>query len=317
MVRSRGFGVFVFVVCILATVQNFIVNSIGFLDAFTGSAFGCGHEWFQCNGRIIPVINSITTFIEFSHRVGVPILTILLLIAAVTSLMRYRKWREIPLFVSLSIFFVILEAVLGGLAVKYDEPPAVIATHFGVSLLAFVSVVLLTIYVRRAEHVYVEYCRDGRLLPLRGEPPLVWFRTFAWLGILVIYLAMYVGAYVSSSSAGDLFRGFPIPTERSGLPHHALLLDWAHRSIAGLLVLWMLTLVLWTGNMRESRPDLYRGAWFALSFVIAQAFSGAYLVLSHIGIIAFMFHVSIVTGLFVSVCYIAFQTVSPFRSTRV
>lgn len=283
------------------------------MDAYTGSAFGCGHEWFQCNGRIVPVINSIQTFIEFSHRVGVPILTILLLIAAVTSLMRYRRWREVPLFVSLSIFFVIVEAVLGGLAVQHDEPPAVIATHFGVSLLAFVSVFLLTVYVRRAERVYCEFLHSGRVIPLRGEMPPRAFRVFGWLGILVIYLAMYVGAYVSSSSAGVFFRGFPIPTERPGLPHHALLLDWTHRSIAGLLVLWMITLVIWTSKMRRERPDLYRGAWFAMAFVIAQAFSGVYLVLSHTSIGAFMLHVSIVTGLFVSLCFVAFQTLPPFH----
>ncbi|EJY57228.1 cytochrome oxidase assembly [Alicyclobacillus hesperidum URH17-3-68] len=313
MVKSRGFGVFVFVVCILASVQNFVVNSIGFLDAYTGSAFGCGHQWFECNGRWIPVIQSLQTFIEFSHRVGVPILTILLLVAAVSSIMRYRRWREISLFVGLSIFFVLLEAVLGGLAVVYNEPASVIATHFGVSLLAFASTVLLTIYVRRAERVYGTYLASGERKPLRDAAPSRGFQWFAWLGLPLIYLAMYVGAYISSSGAGDAFRGFPFPDE-SGIDnfHHARLLDWTHRSIAMILVIWMVALVARTYRTRRDRPDLYRGAWFAMIFVVLQAFSGVYLVLSHVSIQAFMLHVSIVTGLFVSLCYVAIQSLPPF-----
>ena len=317
MIRSRGFGVFVFVVAILSAVQNFIVNGIGFLDAYTGSAFGCGHEWFLCNGQVLPSLQalekSVSMFIEFMHRVGVPILTILLLVSAVGALLRYRGWREIQLFVSLSIFFVLLEAVLGGLAVVYNEPASVIATHFGVSLLAFACTVLLAIYVRRAERVYGEYLATGVKLPLRDPAPSVGFRWFAWLGVPILYLDMYIGAYISSSGAGDAFRGLPFPTE-SGIYnfHHALLLDWVHRSFALFLVLWMIALVAWTNRLKCERPDLFRGAVFALVFVVLQAFSGVYLIASHVSIQAFMLHVSIVSGLFVSLLFVAFQSVPPF-----
>lgn len=316
MVRSRGFGVFVLVVAILSAVQNFIVNGIGFLDAYTGSAFGCGHEWFLCNGQVVPSLEalekSLSMFIEFMHRVGVPILTVLLLVSAVGALLRYRGWREIPLFVGLSIFFVLLEAVLGGLAVVYNEPASVIATHFGVSLLAFACTVLLAIYVRRAERVYGEYVATGVKLPLRDAAPSAGFRWFAWLGVPILYLDMYIGAYISSSGAGDAFRGLPFPTE-SGIDfHHALLLDWVHRSFALFLVLWMIALVMWTNRMKRERPDLFRGALFALVLVVLQAFSGVYLITSHVSIQAFMLHVSIVSGLFVSLLFVAFQSVPPF-----
>ncbi|SIT03735.1 COX15/CtaA family protein [Alicyclobacillus vulcanalis] len=317
MVRSRAFGAFVFVVAILAAVQNFIVNGIGFLDAYTGSAFGCGHEWFMCNGQVIPSLqaleNSLSMFIEFMHRVGVPILTLLLLLSAVGSLLRYRGWREIQLFVGLSIFFVLLEAVLGGLAVVYNEPPSVIATHFGVSLLAFASTVLLAIYVRRAERVYGEYLATGVKLPLRDPAPSGPFRWFAWLGVPILYLDMYIGAYISSRGAGDSFRGLLIPTEPGGAfsVHEPLFLDWVHRSFALFLVLWMIALVSWTARFRRERPDLFRGALFALVFVVLQAFSGVYLIASHVSIQAFLLHVSIVSGLFVSLLFVAFQSVPP------
>lgn len=317
MVKSRGFGIFVYVIAVLSAVQNFIVNGIGFLDAYTGSAFGCGHEWFLCNGQFLPswqaLQKSLSMFIEFMHRVGVPILTVLLIVSAVGAVLRYRGWREIQVFVGLSIFFVLLEAVLGGLAVVYNEPASVIATHFGVSLLAFASTVLLAIYIRRAENVYPEYLETGVQRPLRDPAPSAGFRWFAWLGVPIIYLDMYIGAYISSSGAGDAFRGLPFPDETGIYDfHHALLLDWVHRSFALFLVLWMIALVWRTSRMRSERPDLFRGAVFALVFVVLQAMSGVYLIASHVSIQAFMLHVSIVSGLFVALLFIAVQSLPPF-----
>lgn len=188
-----------------------------------------------------------------------------------------------------------------------------IATHFGVSLLAFACTVLLAIYVRRAERVYDEYLATGVKLPLRDPAPSVGFRWFAWLGVPILYLDMYIGAYISSSGAGDAFRGLPFPAE-TGIYnfHHALLLDWVHRLFALFLVIWMIALVWRTSRMRSERPDLFRGAVLALVFVVLQAFSGVYLIASHVSIQAFMLHVSIVSGLFVSLLFVAFQSVPPF-----
>lgn len=311
MPKTRGLGTAVFVVSLLATIQTLLVNTMGFLDAFTGSAFGCGHEVFQCNGRIIPIIKSAQTFIEFYHRVGVPILTFLLLIAAVSASVRYRKWVEIRVFSALSVFFVILEAVLGGLAVKFNEPPAVIATHFGVSLLAFSSILMLTIYIRRVEGVRERSLELGVPQALRGAPSNRRFRFLAWISLPILYIAMYVGAYISSSGVGDEFRGWPLPTESATSPHHALMWDWTHRTIALFLVVWMIVLVVKGRQMHHERSDIGLGTWYALGFIILQSISGLFLVMSHTSIPAFLLHVTIVTGLFGSLCFVAVQTLPP------
>ncbi|WAH36512.1 COX15/CtaA family protein [Alicyclobacillus dauci] len=313
MPRGRGWGIAAFVLSLLATIQTFIVNSMGFLDAATGSAFGCGHEWLHCNNQIIPSQWGLHTAIEFMHRVGVPILTVLLLATIVLANVRYRKWIEIPIFSAISIFFVILEAFLGAMAVVHDEPPAVIATHFGVSLLAFSSSLLLTIYIWRAERVRRASLESGRLMPLREVNLTRGLRLWAWLAIPYIYIAMYVGAYISSSDAGDSFRGWPIPTESVTAPNDALALDWLHRSLALILVLWMVLLFVKAYRTRGERRDLYTGTVFALVFVVLQAFSGMYLVLTHMSLLAFLIHVSVITGLFGTLCFIAVQTLPPSR----
>lgn len=315
MPKGRGFGTAVFVVSLLATIQTLLVNTMGFLDAFTGSAFGCGHQWFLCNGRMIPIIESTQTLIEFFHRVGVPILTVLILVAAVSASVRYRKWIEIPIFSALSVFFVLLEALLGGLAVIFNEPPSVIATHFGVSLLAFSSILLLTIYIRRVEHVRERSLELSVPQPLRQSLPNRPFRVLAWVSIPILYLAMYVGAYISSSGVGDSFKGWPLPTETASAPNHALMWDYTHRAIALFLICWMIALVIKGRQMSKTRRDIHRGTWVALGFIVLQALSGIQLVNNHNSIPAFLLHVTIVTGLFGTLCFLAVQTLPAKRRT--
>lgn len=311
MPRSRGWGIVVFVLAILATFQTLVVNTMGFIDADTGSAFGCGHDWLTCNGQLIPTSWAQTTLIEYSHRLGVPILTILLLAAAIGAGVRYRKWIEIPLFAAISVFFVLLEAFLGALAVKFDEPPAVIATHFGVSLLAFSSVLLLTIYIWRAERVRQSSYDAQVPVSLRKELPKRRFRWWMWFVLPYIYVTMYVGAYISSAGLGHLFRGWPLPLESASTPHDGLALDWLHRALALMLVVWVLGIFVQAYRMRDTRVDLFRGAQLALFFVVLQAFSGLYLVASHVSLAAFLVHVTLITGLFGTVCFLSVQTLPP------
>lgn len=308
MPRTRRWGLVAFVLGILATIQTLIVNTMGFIDADTGSAFGCGHQWLTCNGQWIPTAWALTTLIEFSHRVGVPILTMLLLAVALLAGIRYRKWIEIPILAAISLFFVLLEAFLGAMAVVFEEPPAVIATHFGVSLLAFSSVLLLTVNIWRAERVRQASYEEQAALPLRSELPQRGFRLLVWLVLPYIYLEMYLGAFISSTNTGVDFRGIPIPTERINAPHFAFFLDWMHRSSALILVLWILAIFAQALNMRRQRLDLFRGSVIALVFVGLQALSGFYLVASHVTLLAFLSHVTVVTGLFGILCFLAFQT---------
>ncbi|EPZ43051.1 COX15/CtaA family protein [Alicyclobacillus acidoterrestris] len=317
MPRSRGWGIVVFVLGILSTIQTVIVNTIGFADADTNSAFACGHQWLTCNGQIIPSLVSWQTLIEYSHRINVPILTALLLVTAIMGSWRYRKWPEIPILSAISIFFVLLEAFLGAIAVVWSEPPAVIATHFGVSLLAFSSVLLLTINIARIEAVREASLKSGRPLPIRKPLPNRSYRWWAWLSGPYIYIAMYVGAYISSSSTGGLFRGIPVPDESPSAPHHALLLDWLHRSLAGVLLVWVIVLFVRAVEMRHERRDLLFASSFALGFTVLQAFSGLLLVATHVSLPAFLIHVSVVTGLFGSLCFLAMQTLPPTKGKPV
>ncbi len=299
------YAVVIRVLSVVTLIGLFAINIVGFIDTETGSAFGCGTQWPLCHGAIIPSVWGLHTIIEFMHRALVAVVTILLLGLAVTAWVAYRQWREVKVLILISVGFVFVQAALGAIGVVYGDPPAFLASHFGCSLLAFAGVVLLFIVLRKINRTMVEYERP---MPLHSDAVDPRFRFWVWFSLVYIYLAMYVGAYISSVGAGDQFRGWPFPTESYSAAHAALYLDWLHRSIALGLVLLMLRLFFLARGMRKDRPDLMVASVWTVVFVLAQAVSGALLVFSHVSLWAFLLHVSIISFLFTALCYLGMQT---------
>ncbi|GMA51169.1 hypothetical protein GCM10025857_25260 [Alicyclobacillus contaminans] len=142
---------------------------------------------------------------------------------------------------------------------------------------------------------------------LRPQLPDLRFRLWAWFSTVFTFIAMYVGAFVSSTGAGGRFQGWPLPAETYQVAGWAFELDVLHRTLALLLVLNLLLGVRWTWQFRRQRPDLFRGALTALICVCLQALSGMLLIATSLSIQAFLTHVTIVTGLFASMCYLSLQ----------
>ena len=124
----------------------FVVLVMGALVTNTGSAQGCGGSWPLCKGQFIPEM-AFQTLVEFSHRAVTGAETVLVLALALGTLVLYRQRREAQVLVPLMIVFLFLQALLGGLAVMFPESPAVLALHFGISLISFASVVLTAAFI--------------------------------------------------------------------------------------------------------------------------------------------------------------------------
>lgn len=291
------------VLAVLTLIGFFAVNTIGFVDTETGSAFGCGHQWPLCNGAVLPSHWGLKTIIEFSHRGLVGLATVLLLALLALVWWRYRQWVEARVLMILSLVFVVIEAGLGALGVKFSDPPFELAFHFGISLLAFNSILLLVLEIR-----YID--RAMRTAPqsptLRGETPRA-FRIWTVVAVIYTYVAMYLGAYVASSGDGHLFRGWPLPTESWHTAGTAMTVDWLHRMVALGLLLLAIWLCKLAGQTRGSRPDLFFGSLATLALVCIQALTGALLIATHIAMFAFLLHVTVVTFLFAAICYLMLQ----------
>ncbi len=295
----------------ITTFGLFLVNIFGFVDTETGSALGCGHDWPLCQGGILPTNWTFQAVIEFSHRMVVFAVGLLLFATAVIAWKRFKAWREVRVLIGFAVGGVLLESLFGALGVLLPDPPWLLAVHLGVAILAFTGSLLMTMLIRKIEKSGDEIYAVG-LRPMAVNQR---FKKYAWLSVVYTYAAMYFGAFVANTGYGGLFQGWPFPTESYAAVHTALLVDIAHRTIALGLLLLMIRLTVFGYKSRETRPDLYKGSITALVLVCMQAFSGGYLIMSHLSAPAFIIHVSIVSCLFATICYLAMQML-PNRMPR-
>jgi len=294
----------------VTTIGLFIVNLAGFIDTETGSAFGCGRQWPLCNGNVIPRTWGVQTLIEFSHRGLVGVVTVLLLGLAVLSWVCFRAWLEVRWLVILSVAFVFLEAFLGAMGVLFADPPAVLSIHFGVALIALGAAFLLTVVIGQILR-QVEPNRS-----LRVQTSDVWFANLSKIAFVLLYIAMYVGAYVSSSGDGAAFRGWPIPTESYAVAGSAFYIDILHRSLAACLIALLVYMTIRVHRLRKDRPDLYRGMIVTLVFALLQGMTGGLLIATHLRISVFLLHVSTVSLLFCGLSYVVLQTLPVPKRAR-
>src|SRR5947209_1075986 len=136
------------ILAIITSIGAYLMILLGVLVTTTGSGRGCGNSWPFCHGQIIPGVITIAGLIEYSHRVMASADGFLVLVLTVCAWLIYRKDFRVKLFAFMSLFFVLLQGVLGALTVAFEGTFALnwlLSIHFGLSLLAFASVILLTI----------------------------------------------------------------------------------------------------------------------------------------------------------------------------
>jgi cytochrome c oxidase assembly protein subunit 15 len=279
---------------VLATAGMFAVLVMGAAVTNTGSEQGCGKQWPLCHGQLIPQM-AIKTAIEFSHRAVVGVETILIIVLAVGSLLLYRRRREIQILAPLMVAFLFLQAGLGAWAVVYPQESAILALHFGVSLISFASVLLTAVYLFEV---------DNRR-ELRDHHVSSQLRLFTWGVAAFTYSVVYMGAYVRHTHAnlacGDwpLCNGSVVPPLRG-----TIATAFAHRVGAATLTMAIVGLVYWMSKVRVERPDLFGAAAMALVLVLLQGFSGALVVWTRLDIFSTLTHAGLVGLLFGDLAYL-------------
>ena len=94
-------------------VYNLFVVMWGAYVRATGSGAGCGRHWPACNGQIIPIDPSITTLIEYSHRLTSGISLIGAIILYWWAVKLWEKGQMVRKAAGWTLFFMITEGGLG------------------------------------------------------------------------------------------------------------------------------------------------------------------------------------------------------------
>ena len=92
---------------------NLLVILWGAYVRATGSGAGCGSHWPLCNGEVIPRSPQIETIIEFTHRLTSGLSLLLIILLFIWAWRAYPRGSTVRLGASLSMVFIITEALIG------------------------------------------------------------------------------------------------------------------------------------------------------------------------------------------------------------
>ncbi len=291
---------------VITTVGMFIVVAMGDLVTNAGAAEGCGRSWPLCHGQFVPTFTA-QTLIEFSHRAVVGLVSVGVIALAAGTFLRTPWRRETQILAPALVFFLVLQAVLGGMAVLWPQSPPVLALHLGISLIALATVLLTTALLLEEEQA--DRLRD-RPAPLR-------FRRLCWAALLYLYALVYLGAFVRHSNAQLACSGWPfcngalIPTLQG-----PVLINFGHR-LASLGAVVLFGYLYWSARpLRAQRPDLYWGSVAALLALLAQAGSGALVALSDMTLWSALLHGALISLVFSAVSYLCLHVLPRPRLAR-
>jgi heme A synthase len=203
----------------------YAVIVIGFIVRITGSGMGCGDDWPTCNGQIIPTLDSAEVVIEFGHRLAVMGLGLLVLAVVLVTLASRnepgasgRGGTVRPALLALGL--LVLQSLLGALAVKLELPSHTVVLHLGTGLGLLATLVVLGL-------------RAGVLGGLTARPEALERGRGGIVAALVLSaLVVLMGGMTATTGAFSSCLGFPLcngqiwPTSgEGGLAH----IHWTHR----------------------------------------------------------------------------------------
>jgi heme A synthase len=180
-----------------STIATLCLVAIGGLVRATKSGLGCGTDWPDCGGRVIPVFGSPAVAIEYAHRLAAAAVIVLIGTLAVIGLRRLRDRSGLGWLAATAFGLVLGQAVLGAIVVKLELDAISVVLHLGLAMTLLGVLVHLTI----KSHVL-----DGKLTPLPDGRAASRAR-FAAASVLLLLL---VGSYVSGRDAGYVFPDWPL-----------------------------------------------------------------------------------------------------------
>ncbi|RRJ67913.1 heme A synthase [Paenibacillus oralis] len=250
----------------------FVVLMAGAIVTKTGSGRGCGDDWPLCNGKFIPAY-TLESLIEYSHRMTTGIVGLLVLATFLYTWRHYRNNRKPFWYAGGTLFFTIVQALMGAAAVKWPQQPAVMALHFGISLLAVSSSMLLVLWTYRS----------GRNNEQTTRKPMSKSLVFYSLGVWVFcYGVVYLGAYIRHMEAEAGCAGWPLCNDQIVPPMSgAASIVFLHRLAALVLFFLVLGVCLFVRKCESKRNGgIFTETLLLLLLVIGQMLSGVWLTLT-------------------------------------
>ncbi len=249
---------------------NIVVILWGAFVRATGSGAGCGRHWPLCNGEVVPWAPQTETMIEFTHRVTSGLALIAVVVMLVWAFRTYAKGHPVRLGATLSMIFMIIEALIGAVLVifalvAYDTSTAraiVVALHL-VNTYILLGVLTLTAW----------WASGGQPMRLKAQGAFGWALGVSFVGILIL------GASGGIAALGNTL--FPVESVAEGLrqdfsptAHFLIRLRVAHPFLA-IVIGATIILIMNIFNASRGTPATSRFAKIFLWLYIVQLIGGA------------------------------------------
>lgn len=280
---------------VASTVGMLLILLGGALVTKTDSGMGCGRHWPGCNGQLIPDVITVEVLIEFSHRLVTGAVGILIVALAVWAWKALGHVRETKFLSAMAVFFLVAQALIGAAQVKWGQGDFILALHFGISLISFASVLLLTLLVFEIDRKFdTDKIRIGKTLK------------FHTIGVtLYSYIVVYTGALVRHTESSLICNDWPLcNNDQFALPSN--LYEWVqmgHRAAAGLIFIWILIIAIHVMRNYKDQRSIYWGWIISLILVSCQVITGMLVVLTKLNLYIALLHSLFISLLFGLLCY--------------
>ncbi|MEH7126486.1 heme A synthase [Bacillus sp. JJ1532] len=275
---------------VLTTIGMLLVLLGGALVTKTDSGMGCGDSWPLCHGEILPKNITPELIIELAHRVVSGGVGIMVLILSVWTWRAIGHIRETKFLSITSFFFLVLQGLIGAAAVKWGQSDFVLALHFGISLISFSTVLLLTLLIFEVDK---KFEAEKIVLDNRMKKHIIGVTIYS-------YIVVYTGALVRHVNASLVCRDWPLCINNSfSLPTN--MYEWVqmgHRAAAGIIFLWIAYITYIAVKHYKDQKVVYWGWIISFILVSLQVIAGALVVLSKLNLYIALAHAFFISCLF-------------------
>lgn len=273
----------------LTTIGMLFVLIGGALVTKTSSGMGCGRHWPLCEGQFIPSNITPELMIEFSHRLISGTIGLMVLILSFWAWKSLGHIRETKFLAIIASLFMIIQSLVGAAAVLWGQNSFVLALHFGISLISFAALLLLTLLIFEVDKKF-----DAHKLMIDKK-----MRFHIYGTTIYSYIVVYTGALVRHKHASLVCPTFPLCTKNRLIPTNFH--EWVqmgHRFAATLIFIWIILATIRAIKHYKDQKVIYYGWIIALCLVILQATAGASIILTNLNL-----YVALLHSLFISILF--------------
>ncbi|MCM3742262.1 heme A synthase [Oceanobacillus luteolus] len=282
---------------VVATIGMIFVLLGGALVTKTGSEDGCGDSWPLCEGQVVPSEFTFEMVIELSHRLVSGSVGIVVLILAIIAWKHLGHIREVKFLSVSSVFFLVLQALIGAAAVMWGQSDFVLALHFGISLISFATIFLLTLLIFEADKKL-----DTESLHIQKK------HRIEILALMIYTLAVvYTGALVRHTESNLVCPDWPFCYNNEPLNvigyNFQQWVQMGHRLSAAILVIWTILLFIKIVKNYKKSTVMVGGWSIALSLILLQVLSGALIIFTMLNLFIALAHALFISCFFGMLSY--------------